>query len=130
MEKTASYSYVEKSNVFKTALKSALLGLIISLVLVLVFAIVVKLTGLNSSMIGIVNQVIKILSVFFGVLFGVVDKKRWLFKGALGGALFAIISFLIFLFMGNQFNGVTLITDLAICVATGIVASLLSASKK
>ena len=130
MEKTASYSYTEKSGVFKTALKSALLSLIISLVLVLIFAIIVKLTGLNNNMIGIVNQIIKILSVFFGILFGVTDKQRWLFKGALGGAIFALISFLIFLFLGNEFNSVTLTTDLAICVATGIVASLLSASKK
>ena len=130
MGKTASYSYSDKSGVFKTALKSALLGFIISLILVLIFAIIVKLVGLNNSMIGIVNQIIKILSVFFGVLFGVTDKTRWLFKGALGGAIFAILSFIVFLFFGNSFNLVTLGTDVAICVATGIVASLLSASKK
>lgn len=131
MEKTMAYSSsVNKNGVFAVALRSALIGFVVSLILTLVFAFIVKLTGLNNNMIGIVNQVNKILSVFFGVLFGLRDRSKWFFKGALGGMIFSLLTFFVFGLLGAGFKGINLLIDLLIGLLVGVLGALFSSSRK
>lgn len=129
MEESMAVTTGDKNSILRTALRSAMLAFVLSLAFVLIFAFIVKLTNINGTMIGIVNQVIKILSAFLGVLFGVKDRNKWLIKGVLGGALFAVLAFLVFSILGSGFNFMTLLTDVAISAVAGIVGALISAGK-
>ena len=98
MEKTTSLSTntVNGGGILRTVIKSAILSFILSLVFVLIFALIVKLANVDGTAVGIVNQAIKIVSAFLGVLFAVNERNGWFLKGALGGALFAFVAFLTF----------------------------------
>lgn len=130
MEESMVVATGDKNGVLRTALRSGLLAFVLSLVFVLIFALIVRLTNINGTMIGIVNQVIKILSAFLGVLFGVRDRNNWFIKGVLGGTIFAVLAFLVFSVLGSGFNFVTLLADVAVCAVAGIVGALISAGKK
>ncbi len=117
-------------NKIKTILKSALLSFVFSLVFVLVFALIVKLTNIGEGAIGIVNQAIKIVSVFLGVLFSVKERGGWFLNGLCGGVLYAVIAFFVFSFVGGQFNWSNLFIDIGVSGAVGILAALLAAGKK
>jgi len=130
METTARSSSFGKSSVLRTSFRSALISFVISLILVLIFAFVVKLTSVSDTIIGIVNQVIKVLSVFLGVLFGLQDRSAWFLKGLLSGIFFALISFGVFGLLGANLTMLGLLGDLGISVVAGIVGALLSSIKK
>ena len=130
MERSMSLGFGDKNSVFRTSLRSAFLGSVFSICLVLIFALVIKLTGVGGNAIGIVNQIIKFVSVFLGILFGVKDGSKWFFKGILGGTLFAIITFLIFSAIGSEFNFGNMIIDIVLCSLVGLVSALISAGKK
>ena len=132
MEKTTSLSTntVNGGGILRTVIKSAILSFILSLVFVLIFALIVKLANVDGTAVGIVNQAIKIVSAFLGVLFAVNERNGWFLKGALGGALFAFISFLTFSLIVGSFNWGGLLFDVLLCAVAGIVAALLAAGKK
>lgn len=130
MEESMAVATGDKNGVLRTALRSALLAFVLSLAFVLIFALIVKLTNIDGTMIGIVNQVIKILSAFLGVLFGVRDRNKWFIKGIFGGILFAVLAFLVFAVLGSGFNFMTLLTDVVVCTVAGVVGALISAGKK
>lgn len=48
-------------------IRGGLLSFVFATILVLVFSLIVKLTNMSATAVPIVNQVIKILSVFLGV---------------------------------------------------------------
>ena len=59
-EKLKKINLTEISNI----LKSALIGVVVSILLVLLFAFVLKFVDLNSRTISLVDQIIKILSIY------------------------------------------------------------------
>lgn len=78
-------------------IRGGLLSFVFATILVLVFSLIVKLTNMSATAVPIVNQVIKILSVFLGVFFLLKQGKCWL-KGILSALLFAVLSFVVFPF--------------------------------
>ena len=119
----------DNSSSLKTIIKGALLAFVISLVLVL-FALIVKLTNIGTGTIAIVNQIIKIVSVFLGVLFAVKERPRWFINGLFGGVLYAILSFLVFSLIISSFNWAGFGIDLGISAVVGIIAALLAAGRR
>ncbi len=120
----------DNSSSLKTIIKGALLAFVISLVLVLLFALIVKLTNIGTGTIAIVNQIIKIVSVFLGVLFAVKERPRWFINGLFGGVLYAILSFLVFSLIISSFNWAGFGIDLGISAVVGIIAALLAAGRR
>ena len=57
-------------------IRGGLLSFVFATILVLVFSLIVKLTNMSATAVPIVNQVIKILSVFLGVFFSLKNKER------------------------------------------------------
>ena len=82
---------------FLSLTRGVLVALSASLVFILLFAVLLKFFELSDMAIKIVNQVIKILSVCFGVGISLKrDKKRGILKGLLVGVLYTIVSYLVF----------------------------------
>ena len=91
-------------SVVLSILKGSVYALCISLVCVLVFAFCLKFTPLSESLITPINQVIKGVSIFFGVFIGMKKHKEMgLLSGFLIGLFFTIIAFLVFSILDGAF---------------------------
>lgn len=88
------------NNNFLSFLKGIIISVLSALLLVLLFAFIVKQFSLSSSVIKPVNQFLKIISVFLGVIFAV-KGDRGLIKGLLFGIVVSILQFLLFRFIGG-----------------------------
>ena len=114
-------------------LKASLIGVVISILLVLLFAFVLKFVDLNSGMISLVDQVIKIISVFIAVaILNKANGEGLLLKGLLTGAMYSIITFIVFSILNGGINlGLGILTDIAFsALVGGVVAILLNIIKK
>lgn len=115
---------------FGQTLKATVVSIISMLISVLVFALVVHFAGLNSSIIKIVNQFLKIFSIFLGCFF-VIEENGGLIKGLLTGILFSIIITLIFALVSGQ-SGFTfeLVIELLFCGIIGLISGVISVNVK
>ena len=107
-------------------LKSVLFATLIALALVLVVAIILKFTSLPSAVIMPVNIVIKLLSLFVGILIGFKSKQNGILKGAITGLVFMLLTFFIFAalnaFKDIKFSWIDLITLPIAGALSGIAA--------
>ena len=93
-------------------LKGVITAIFATLIGVLIFALIIKLAGLSTSLIRPINQVIKGVSIFIGVLIGLKGRKeKGLLKGFLIGLIYAVASFVLFSLLngGFAFNKTVLI---------------------
>jgi len=107
--------------------KGILHAVIISLILVFAFALVILLSGLSSSFIRPGAQIIKVLSIFWGVAVALrgIEKRGWLF-GMLVGLLYTVIIFLIFSIIDTNFGITTgLLADTLFACAIGAVSAMI-----
>lgn len=114
-------------NTLTDILRSALIAVIFSLIGVLILALVVKLTGIDSSVILPINQVLKILSILFGCLIGIKTKEKGALKGAIAGLIYTLISVFVFLILNGKlgadsFSYVDFVAGLAAGAISGIIA--------
>ena len=112
---------------FVSFLKGIIVSLIISLVGILVFAVVLKFVDLSPMVIKIVNQVIKFLSILFGVkVFLKKDKSKGILKGAIIGLSYTIFSYLVFsLLVANFSFGLNLIFDVIFSIIAGAICGVI-----
>ena len=126
---------MKKSGILKgdffDVVKAILLSVLLSLVLVLLFAFIVKFTGINSNWVMPVNQVIKIISIFFFFLLGIKYPVKGVFKGILIGLFFLIITFLLFSAFNGGFeeNSLT-VYDFLTCLIAGIISGIFTVNIK
>jgi putative membrane protein (TIGR04086 family) len=112
-------------------LKTAIIAIIFSLILILLFALIIKISGLSNQSIAIFDQVIKIISIFFGCFIGFKNGDKCWLKGILAGFLFALMSFLIFAVLGGEFNLTSkLLYSLMFNSATGCIVGFMYAYLK
>ena len=115
------------------SLKGAIIALCVAMVLILVFAFAVKWFALNEGVINPINQIIKIVSIFFGVLGACkVSQNQYLLKGLLVGALFSLISFVLFSMLNNFTFSFTMATiwDMLFSALIGVVCTVAVYYKK
>ena len=112
-------------------LKGTAAGLIVT-VAALLFALLVKLFHIGDGAIPAVNMVIKIGSIFVGVLVTLkFIKERGYLAGGLTGVLYILLSFAIFsLFKGDWSALETLVVDLLTGLAAGLLSGILIANIK
>ena len=117
----------EISSLFLAVLKGVITAIFVTLVGVLIFAFVIKMTGLSSSAIRPVNQVIKSVSIFVGTLLGLKkNKSKSLVKGVLIGLFYAIISFVLFSILNKSFAlNITLLIDIVFLSAIGAISGII-----
>jgi len=117
---------VKKTTVFDI-IRGVLLSAVISLIGVLMLALIVKLTSAGSDVILPVNQVLKILSVLLGCLFGIKEKEKGALKGGVIGLCYSLLSIFIFLILnktlsGSSINYIDIVADTAAGCLSGIIA--------
>ena len=116
---------VKKASMLAIA-RGAVVALCVAMFLILIFAFVVKWMSLSEGVITAVNQIIKIVSIFFGVV--ACSKKtsgKTLYKGMLVGLLFSVLSFLLFSALNQTFNfDLKVILDMVFATAIGLICSI------
>ena len=118
-----------KKDLVKQTVKSILLSICISLSMICIFAFVVKMTKMNSNTVKIVNQFIKIISVFIGCFFSLKGEKG-IIKGGISGIGFNILIYSIFLIFGQNGFGKGFFIDLLFCFIVGVISGIISINTK
>lgn len=112
-------------------LKGVVFSVIICVVLILLFALIVKFTALSDSVIVPINIVIKVLSIFTGCLLGIKSASKGALKGLIIGALFMLITYLLFSLVNGSFtaNSLTWI-DALLMLAEGLISGIIVVNVK
>ena len=119
-----------KNSFLKESVKGGLLATLFSVLFVLLFAVIMRIFGIDSNLVEIVNIVIKILSVLFAIFIVVKNGEKILYKGFFIAICFLIASNLLFLLLGGQIILSDIAKDMLICVIVAIVASIMVANRK
>lgn len=108
-------------------IKCALFAVVITLIGTIFLAVALKFLDLSSNVIGWVNNVIKIMSLFFMViLINKTNEGRVIFKTVLGGMIYSLFCFLIFSILnGNVSFNFSFIYDLLFSAVVSIVATII-----
>ncbi len=113
-------------------LKGVVTSLCVALVGILLFAFVLRFTSISDSVISPVNQVIKGVSIFFGVFVGLKKyKNQGLLNGLLIGFIFTILAFLVFSLLDGAFCfDRTLLNDLIFNSVIGAICGIICVNLK
>lgn len=121
-----------KNGIMPNLLKGVLISICVSLVGIFIFALVLKFINISDFVIKIINQIIKILSVFLGVKVCLKrDRSKTLIKGLIVGVLYTILSYFIFSLLVSSFSfGLNLIYDVVFLGLAGMLCGVISAFSK
>ena len=122
MEKSARKSFLLQS------LKAGLLSLVFACIGVLVLALFAKLLNISDAVLPIINQVLKALAVFLGMLFSLKDEKLVL-KGLVGAVLYWLLSVLLFSLLGGGFHWGQIALDLGISLVVAFIVALIKSRR-
>ncbi len=122
----------DKNGMIKPIIKGVSIALSISLVAILLFAFLLRWTNISDSLIAPVNQVIKGVSIFLGVLFGLKKvKKNGIINGLLIGFFYTILAFLVFSLLDGAFNfDRSFLNDLIFSLVTGAICGIICVNLK
>lgn len=79
----------------KDIIFSLLLSIVVSLALILLFGVVLKFTELNDTWVTVINEIIKVVSLLCGICIMCRNKRQVFLKGAVVGAIYYLVVFLI-----------------------------------
>ena len=130
--KTAKSEKGATSGLFLSVLKGVVVGLCVALVGILLFAFILRFTNISDKIIAPVNQVIKGVSIFFGVFIGMKKHKEMgLLSGFLIGLFFTIIAFLVFSILDGAFSfDRTLVNDIIFGSIIGAICGIICVKLK
>ncbi len=112
-------------------IKGTVYAITFSLLLIVFFALAIKLFDIADDFIIPINQVIKIISLFFGCYIGLKGCDKGLIKGMFIGGFYSILSYIIFSLLCGMFNfGFTSITDFIFSVLIGGLCGMLAINFK
>lgn len=116
-----------RSNVM-VIIGGVLCSIAITLVLILLFAIIIRFFNVPDVAIFPVNQLIKIISLFVGILLVVKKAKaKGLLNGLIVGLLYYVISYLIFgILQGGLAFGINNLLDFVLTTIIGGIIGLIS----
>ena len=113
--------------------RGAFISVSISLILILVFALVIKFLNINENLILPINQVIKIISIFFGVLFSFNsrNKNNGFLKGISIGVIYTILAYSVFSILAGEFAfTLTSLTDMLFGGLIGGISGIIIVNMK
>ena len=122
----------DNKNILLTSLKGSLISVCVSLVAILLFAFIIKLTGMSKGLIKVINQIIKVLSIFLGTFF-ILRKngQKGLLTGIAVGLLYTIIAFVAFSILNGKFAfDITLLIDIIFGAITGAICGAICVNLK
>jgi len=113
---------------FGNLCKGTMWAIVVTLVLILTLAIFVRLGGFGGPVITAIVQIIKVLSIFYGVGIALraIDKRGWLWGGMLG-MMYTIVAFALFgiIGAGTSFVGASFSYELLFASAIGAISAIL-----
>ncbi len=132
MKGSTKFVEAKQSRFALSVLKGSLFALGFSLVSILIFAFLLKFSSISDAFITPVNQVIKGLSIFFGVFMGFrKERKMGLAGGLLIGLIFTVLAFVSFSLLNGSFNfGKTLLTDSVFASIIGGICGIICVNIK
>lgn len=117
---------IQTKNNFSQVLRGVISAMLITLIGVLLFAFILNFTNLSDGVIRPINQIIKLLAIFFGCFFSVKDDGGF-FKGGLIGLLSTLFTFLLFgLISGGLSFGIGLLIDLVFGFLMGAISGVIT----
>ena len=122
----------DSKNIFLTGLKGSLISVCVSLVAILLFAFIIKLTGMSKGLIKVINQIIKVVSIFLGTFF-ILRKtgQKGLVTGIIIGLLYTIIAFVVFSILNGKFAfDITLLIDIIFGAVMGAICGAICVNLK
>lgn len=108
-------------------LNASFISVLLSIILILIFALVIKLVNIDVTLVPIINLVIKAVSIFIGVSIAI--KSKGLINGAVAGLIYTVISMVILLLLGGEFEINSILIDLAVSVVIGALAGIMKARR-
>lgn len=122
----------QSSSAWLAIAKGVVCGLCVSLVGILLFAFILRFSSISDKVIAPVNEVIKGVSIFFGVFVGLrKHKKMGLLNGILIGFLFTIVAFLVFSLLDGTFSfDRTLLNDIVFGSIIGAICGIICVNLK
>ncbi|MBQ3214063.1 MAG: TIGR04086 family membrane protein [Clostridia bacterium] len=131
MDKLLTKKHLNKGAIMPI-FKGVLVAVCASIIGILLFAFILRFVFLSDTAIKIVNQIIKIVSVLFGVMVCVKkDKNKGLLKGALVGGLYTLSSYFLFSLLVASFNfSLTIFYDLIFSMVAGVIFGVLFVNAK
>ncbi len=119
-----------KKQFWAQVLKGVLIATSISLVGILLFALIIKFVGITDNFIMPINQVIKVLSIFFGC-FVALKKQcgKGIFKGMAIGFFYTLLAYVLFSSLSGNFAfNWSLLNDLLFGVVLGGISGIIVAN--
>lgn len=96
---------IKRKNLLFDVIKGALVSVSITLVLILLFAVIVRFLNISDSWIFPINQVIKVISIIFGVIVLLKNnREKGFLKGLLLGIIYFLLSFFVFSILQGDFS--------------------------
>ena len=113
----------DKKNSILCVVKGVLLAVCLTVVLVLILAVIYKFVDLSDSTIKIINQIIKIVSIGFGVFICLKkDRNKGMLKGSIIGSVYMLVSYIVFSLLVSSFNlSITLLYDIIFGALLGLI---------
>lgn len=127
-----SKTFKNKGGMGLAVLKGVVVGLCVALVGILIFAFILRFTSISDKLILPVNQVIKGVSIFFGVFVGMKKfKEMGLITGLSIGVGFTILAFLVFSILDGAFVfDKTLLNDTIFGAVFGSICGIICVNLK
>ena len=122
-----------KDSAWWSIFRGAFVSVSISLVLILLFALFIKFLNINESWILPINQIIKIVSIFFGVLFAFNsrNKNKGFLKGITVGIIYTILAYSVFSILAGEFSfSLTSLTDMLFGGLIGGISGIIVVNMK
>ena len=113
---------IKKENIFDI-IRGTIFAILLSLTLVLILALVVNFVDMGDKIIMPINQAIKIVSIFLGIMFGIKHAESGALKGGIIGVLYTFLSIFIF---GIISKNIDFSWNNLIDVGLGIIAGIIS----
>lgn len=122
----------QSSSAWLAIAKGVVCGVCVSLVGILLFAFILRFSSISDKVIAPVNEVIKGVSIFFGVFVGLRKyKKMGLLNGILIGFLFTVVAFLVFSLLDGTFSfDRTLLNDIVFGSIIGAICGIICVNLK
>jgi len=123
MEKVKSFKFSNLINI----IKCCLLAILFTLIGIVILAVVLKFADLNSVAISYINDVIKAISIFVMMLcIKKSGEEKLLLKAILAGAIYAVLSFVIFSVLNGSFTfNLGFLYDLLFAIIVAVIVSII-----
>lgn len=118
-----------KNNAIKEILRGSISAVIFSVLFVLIFALLARIFSFSADFVPVVNTIIKVLSVFFAVVFFSKIREKGFIKGVGIAIGFLLFSNLIYIFFGGVVVPKNLFFDVILCSASGFIGAIIAVSK-